>query len=102
MQQGINNSREKLLPRGPHHPRNLDPALPACYLAAEAFLFWHLTGERIAKAVFSGGKMKITGLLVLLLATAAWAQTTDPATFQAPEGTTPTTNSFPVERIPTP
>jgi hypothetical protein len=46
--------------------------------------------------------MKKTGLLVLLLATAAWAQTTDPATFQAPEGTTPTTNSFPIERIPTP
>jgi len=46
--------------------------------------------------------MKKTGLLVLLLATAAWAQTTDPATFQAPEGTSPTTNSFPIERIPTP
>jgi hypothetical protein len=46
--------------------------------------------------------MKKTGLLVLLLATAAWAQTTDPSTFQAPEGTAPTTNSFPIERIPTP
>lgn len=46
--------------------------------------------------------MKKTGLFVLLLATAAWAQTADPSTFQAPEGTTPTTNSFPIERIPTP
>ena len=47
--------------------------------------------------------MKKTGLLVLLLATAAWAQTTqDPATFQAPEGTTPNIHSFPIERIPTP
>jgi hypothetical protein len=46
--------------------------------------------------------MKKTGLFVLLLATAAWAQTTDPSTFQAPEGTTPTSNSFPIERIPTP
>ncbi|HYM75209.1 MAG TPA: hypothetical protein VE377_04455 [Candidatus Dormibacteraeota bacterium] len=47
--------------------------------------------------------MKKTGLLVLLLATAAWGQTTvDPSSFQAPQGTSPTTNSFPVERIPTP
>lgn len=46
--------------------------------------------------------MKKTGLLVLLVATAAWGQTTDPNTFQAPEGTTPTSNSFPIERIPTP
>lgn len=46
--------------------------------------------------------MKKTGLLVLLLTAAAWAQTTDPSTFQAPEGTTPTSNSFPIERIPTP
>lgn len=47
--------------------------------------------------------MKKTGLFVVLLATTAWAQTTtDPATFQAPEGTTPTAYSFPVERIPTP
>jgi len=46
--------------------------------------------------------MKKTGLFVLLLATAAWTQTTDPSTFQAPEGTTPTSNSFPIERIPTP
>jgi hypothetical protein len=47
--------------------------------------------------------MKKTGLfIVLLAATAAWAQTTDPSAFQAPEGTTPTTISFPIERIPTP
>ncbi len=47
--------------------------------------------------------MKKTGLLILLLATAACAQTTqDPATFQAPEGTTPNIYSFPIERIPTP
>ena len=47
--------------------------------------------------------MKKTGLFVLLLlATAAWGQTTDPSTFQAPESTTPTSNSFPIERIPTP
>jgi hypothetical protein len=47
--------------------------------------------------------MKKTGLLVLLLATtAAWGQTTDPANFQAPDKTAPTTASFPIERIPTP
>jgi len=47
--------------------------------------------------------MKKTGLLILLLAAASWAQTTtDPATFQAPDGTSPTAYSFPIERIPTP
>src|SRR5215469_2408756 len=53
--------------------------------------------------------MKKTGLLVLLLATAVWAQQApnasgvpDLSTVQAPEGTSPTSASFPVERIPTP
>lgn len=48
--------------------------------------------------------MKKTGLFGVLLAAAAWAQTNDsiPTTFQSPEGTTPTTYNFPVERIPTP
>jgi hypothetical protein len=46
--------------------------------------------------------MKKTGLFLLLLATAAWGQTVDPSAFQAPEGTSPTSNSFPIERIPTP
>jgi hypothetical protein len=53
--------------------------------------------------------MKKTGLFVLLLATAAWAQTgagesavPDLSTVQAPPGTVPTSSSFPVERIPTP
>ena len=48
--------------------------------------------------------MKKTGLLVLLLATAAWAQTNadSPAPFEAPQGTAPTTNSFPTDRIQTP
>jgi hypothetical protein len=54
--------------------------------------------------------MKKTGLFVLLLATAGWTQTAanqssavpDLSTVQAPEGTAPTTTSFPVERIPTP
>ena len=52
--------------------------------------------------------MKKTGLLVLLLATAAWAQTAvdggarDGASSNAPEGTVPTTVTFPTQRIPTP
>src|SRR5689334_14289844 len=47
--------------------------------------------------------MKKTGLFVLLLATAAWGQAPpDLSTVQAPEGTVPTANSFPVERIPQP
>jgi hypothetical protein len=47
--------------------------------------------------------MKKTGLLVLLFATAAWAQTgADGSAAETPEGTAPTTASFPTERIATP
>jgi hypothetical protein len=46
--------------------------------------------------------MKKTGLLVLLLATAAWAQSGDSTAMEAPQGTTPTTESFPTERVMTP
>jgi hypothetical protein len=49
--------------------------------------------------------MKKTGLLIMVLAAAAWAQTgteAPPATVEAPQGTAPTTNSFPGERIQTP
>ncbi len=46
--------------------------------------------------------MKKTGLFLLLLATTAWAQTAETSPFQSPEGTTPTTTSFPFERVPTP
>jgi hypothetical protein len=45
--------------------------------------------------------MKKTGLLVLLLATAAWAQSNSDAT-AAPQGTAPTTVSFPTMRVQTP
>jgi hypothetical protein len=49
--------------------------------------------------------MKKTGLFVLLLATAAWAQSSPDASApaaEAPQGTAPTTNSFAVERVQTP
>jgi len=47
--------------------------------------------------------MKKTGLLVLLLATAAWAQSgTIGDSAEAPQGTSPTSASFPVERVQTP
>jgi hypothetical protein len=47
--------------------------------------------------------MKKTGLLVLLLATAAWAQSgSDAAPSDAPQGTLPTSASFPTERVQTP
>lgn len=49
--------------------------------------------------------MKKTGLLILLVAATAWAQHTSdmPAEVQnGPEGTSPTTHSFPAERIQTP
>ncbi len=47
--------------------------------------------------------MKKTGMLVLLLATAAWAQSgNDSSAFEAPQGTAPSKNSFPTERVQTP
>jgi hypothetical protein len=48
--------------------------------------------------------MKKTGLLVLVLATAAWGQYAAevPAGVEAPQGTSPTTNSFPGLRVQTP
>ncbi len=47
--------------------------------------------------------MKKTGLLVLLLVAAAWAQNEVQATpGDAPQGTAPTSNTFPVERVQTP
>lgn len=47
--------------------------------------------------------MKKTGLFVLLLATAAWAQTgAEGNAADTPQGTSPTTASFPTERVQTP
>jgi hypothetical protein len=47
--------------------------------------------------------MKKTGLLVLLLATAAWAQSgAEGSAAEAPQGTSPTSNTFPTERVQTP
>jgi len=47
--------------------------------------------------------MKKTGLLVLLLATACWAQSGgDAPADEAPQGTSPTSVSFPTERVQTP
>ena len=47
--------------------------------------------------------MKKTLLLVLLFATAAWAQSgSDRSATDAPQGTVPTSTSFPIERVPTP
>jgi len=49
--------------------------------------------------------MKKTGLFVLLLATAAWAQSgsgADQNSADAPQGTSPTSTSFPTQRVQTP
>jgi hypothetical protein len=46
--------------------------------------------------------MKKTGLLVLILTTAAWAQSTESVAVDAPQGTAPTSASFPSERVQTP
>jgi hypothetical protein len=46
--------------------------------------------------------MKKIGLLMLLLATAAWAQSGSDTASEAPQGTLPTNASFPTERVQTP
>ena len=46
--------------------------------------------------------MKKTGLFVLLLATAAWAQGGCRCSPSTPQGTSPTSNSFPTMRVQTP
>lgn len=47
--------------------------------------------------------MKKTGLFVMLLATAAWAQTgADGNAVEAPQGTSPTSATFPTMRVQTP
>ena len=46
--------------------------------------------------------MKKTGLLLLLLATAGWAQSSQDATAEVPQGTAPSSASFPTERVQTP
>src|SRR5579864_6199544 len=46
--------------------------------------------------------MKKTGLLVLLLTAAAWAQSATEGMPDAPQGTAPTSASFPIERVQTP
>jgi hypothetical protein len=46
--------------------------------------------------------MKKIGLLVLLFATAAWGQSSDSGAPDAPQGTAPTSNTFPTERVQTP
>src|ERR1700686_3359633 len=47
--------------------------------------------------------MKKTGLFVLLLTTAVWAQTgPDANSVEAPQGTSPTPLSFPTQRVQTP
>ncbi len=46
--------------------------------------------------------MKKTGLFVLLLVTAAWAQNGGDTNLEAPQGTSPTSASFPTMRVQTP
>jgi len=46
--------------------------------------------------------MKKTGLLLVLLATAGWAQSGADATADVPQGTVPNSASFPTERVQTP
>ena len=107
MQQWIDGEGEKLWLQGAQHPRNLDPPLPPCYLPFEALPFLAFgvfsTWGGGHAVVLSGGNMKKTGLLVLLLATASWAQSgADANSAEVPQGTSATSNSFPTERVQTP
>jgi hypothetical protein len=65
----------------------------------EAMFPWRLTGEGSS---LLGDNMKKIGCLLLLAATAAWAQsgaTTAAVGFTGPEGTAPTKESFPIQRV---
>jgi hypothetical protein len=58
--------------------------------------------EKGLRIFLLGGNMKKTGLLLLLVATAAWSQSaTDgtPADANAPQGTFPTSATFPIQRV---
>src|SRR5262249_17512892 len=76
-------------------PRLLPSSLSLSFLAFN----W---GRLLASSPL-GGNMKKTGLLLVLLAAAAWAQeAAQEAPIEAPQGTVVTTASFPTERVQTP
>jgi hypothetical protein len=76
---------------------------PLVTFRAEALCLQYLIEGESRVHFHPGGNMKKTGLLVLLLATAAWAQSgADGAANDAPQGTLPTSASFPSERVQTP
>src|SRR5260370_42355474 len=74
MQQPINGLDEKLSAKAAPHPRNLDRCMSPCYLPATAFLYLALEGEGDGLRSLLGGNIKKTGLLLLLIATTGWAQ----------------------------
>jgi hypothetical protein len=102
MQQWIRSNAEKLFLRMPITLVTLTLPDPLVTFRLKPCFFWHLTGEGNARRARSGGNMKKIGLLVLLVAAAACAQSGDSAAPEAPQGTAPTTNSFPTERVQTP
>src|ERR1700733_9358949 len=106
MQQRIRSSGEKLFPWLPNTLVTLTLPYPLVTFRFENFAFMapQRSFDRRGNAwrSFSGGNMKKTGLLVVLLATACWAQSGDSgdgaaAIAEVPQGTAPTTASFPTE-----
>src|SRR3979490_1486943 len=78
--------------------------MPPCYLPATAFLYLAFTGKDRSRSLL-GGNMKKTGLLLLLIATAGWGQSTAQGAAvdqTTPEGTIVTSASFPTVRFQTP
>ena len=92
----------KICPQVPITLVTLTLPYPLVTFRLKALYFRHLTRGWCAWGVHSGGKMKKTGLLLLLLATAAWAQSGADQSSEIPQGTAPTSASFPTERVQSP
>src|ERR1700726_3826815 len=97
------NSSKNLFPAQPDTLVTLTPSYPLVTFQQKPCFPRDLL-ERGIVCPFSGGNMKKTGLLVLLLATAAWAQSAaDGSSAPAsPAGTLSTTAGFPIQGVQTP
>jgi hypothetical protein len=102
----IRKTRKNFRSRVPNTLVTLTHPIRLVTFRLKPFLFRHLTGIQLrgdAWQSLPGGNMKKTGLFVLLLTTAVWAQSSpDANSADAPQGTSPTTASFPTMRVQTP
>jgi hypothetical protein len=93
--------RKNLFPAPPDTLVTLTPSYPVVTFQWKP-CFRDFLPERRLRVSLLGGNMKKTGLLVLLLATAAWAQSAadgSAASSASPEGTVLTSANFPTQRV---